>query len=235
MFFLFVPTQAYAQQVAPISGQLFQSIVSNHPTSGGAVTTITTTTVINHTTTPITSTGTAATSAAPFYRQYIWTNTLLIFFGGIVLGWGPICFAIALGGFVMLLQRSLRGGDITARFMLFTSVVALGSYFVVSFIFAPDPYYFSFQNYSTVIRFSDTALPGYFIAAPFFLSIVSRNRKRIFALLSVVVIFLLIAVPVYQTYAASNVNYTGSQNPFGAGYRTDAALMRDYFASAGGI
>lgn len=204
LFFLFVTTQAYAQQVAPISTSLVQSITSNsHTTAAGAV---------------------------PWYREYIATNTLLIFFGGIVLGWGPICVLIALGGFMILLQKSFRGKDITARFLLLTSVFALGSYLIVSFIYAPSPYYFSFGDYSTVIRFSDTALPAYFLVAPFFLAIVSKSRKRMLGLAVVCVAFLLIAVPVYQVYAASNIDYT-SQNPFQPGYHTDAALMRNYFAA----
>jgi hypothetical protein len=204
LFFLFIPTHAYAEQVAPISSQLVQSI--SHP---------------------LTSTGLAS---VPFYRQFIVTNAFLIFFGGVILGWGPICFAIALAGLLVLLRRSFWRKDATARFILLTSVIALGSYFIVSFINAPDPYYFSFQNYSTVIRFSDTALPAYFMAAPFFLLTISKNRRRMAALGAVFVAFLLIAVPVYQVYAASNFNYT-TQNPFQLGYRTDAALLRNYFAA----
>lgn len=204
LFFLFVTTQAYAQQVAPISSSLVTSIASNsHTTAAGAV---------------------------PWYRAYIATNTLLIFFGGIILGWGPVCVLIALGGFVILLQKSVRGKDVAARFLLLTSVFALGSYFIVSFIYAPSPYYFSFGDYSTVIRFSDTALPAYFLAAPFFLAILTKSRKRMLGLAAVCVAFLLVAVPVYQVYAASNFNYT-SQNPFDLGYHTDAALMRNYFSA----
>lgn len=199
LFFLFVTTQAYAQQVAPISTSLVTNIASH-------------------------------TTGAPWYREYIATNTLLIFFGGIILGWGPICVLIALGGFVILLQKSVRGKDITARFLLLTSVFALGSYFIVSFIYSPSPYYFSFGDYSTVIRFSDTALPAYFLAAPFFLAILTKSRKRMLGLAAVCVAFLLIAVPVYQVYAASNFNYT-TQNPFELGYHTDAALLRNYFAA----
>jgi hypothetical protein len=255
MFFLFVPTHAYSQQVGPISSLLLQSIVSNPQTSGAPATTttvtstsvitstraITTTTVVDNSTTTFTTTTIATTttttttettiaSSIPFYRQFIATNTLLIFFGGIALGWGPICLALALAGFLILIRRSLRSEDVTARFMILTSFVALGSYFVVSFINAPSPYYFSFQDYSTVIRFSDTALPAYFLTAPFVLLKISKSRKRIAGLAAVSVAFLLIAVPVYQTYAASNLNYV-SQNPFQLGYHTDAAVMRNYFAA----
>jgi hypothetical protein len=256
MFFLFVPTQAYSQQVGPISSQLLQSLVSNPQTSGAPVTTvttvtstsvitstraITTTAVVDNSTTTFTKTTTTTTttttatettiaSSIPFYRQFIATNTLLIFFGGIALGWGPICLALALAGFLILMRRSLRSEDITARFMILTSLVALGSYFVVSFINAPSPYYFSFQNYSTVIRFSDTALPAYFMTAPFILSKISKSRRRMTGLAAVSVAFLLIAVPVYQTYAASNLNHV-SQNPFQLGYHTDAAVMRNYFTA----
>jgi hypothetical protein len=246
MFFLFVPTHAYSQQVAPLSGQLFQTIVSNPVTSGGAVTTTTTTALITAVTTTVVSnstetitatiTTTAITTesirppAVPFYRQYVVTNTVLIFLGGIILGWGPICFVIALAGFLMLLNRTFRRKDIIARFMFLTSLVALGSYFIVSFIYAPDPNYFSFRNYSTVIRFSDTALPAYFFTAPMFLSIISKRRKRLLGLATTTVLFLLLLVPVYETYAASSISYT-AENPFQPGYRSDAVLVRDYLAS----
>ncbi len=258
-FFLTVPTQAFSTQVAPVSNQLAQSFVTN-PTISVPVTattitkavtntvtmttqvtstfttlnrTVTTTTTMIETFTSTTTTTSTASQSVPFYRQSLLTNTVLIFLGGIVLGWGPICFVVGLAGFLILFKRSIRSDDIAARVVFLTSLIALGSYFVVSFIFAPDPYYFSFQNYSTIIRFSDTALPAYFMAAPFFLAIVSKSRKRILSLLGVFVVFLLIALPVYQGYAASNISYT-SANPFQLGYRSDAALVRDYFASVGG-
>jgi len=230
MFFIFVPTHAFSQQISPISSQLFQSITSNPVTSGGTVTTITTTTVVNHTTTTIATSETTAPPAVPFYRQFVLTNTLLIFFGGIFLGWGPICFAVAVAGFLMLLRRSIRGQDSNARFMFFTAVVALSSYFIVSFIYAPDPNYFSFQDYSTVIRFSDTALPAYFMIAPVVLAYIASSRKRIVGFAAISVVVLLALVPVYEVYAASNLNYT-TQNPFQLGYRTDAAIMREYFSA----
>jgi hypothetical protein len=192
--------------------------------------------VISNTT--ITRTGTSTTTstvvptAVPFYRQSLLLNTLLIFLGGIFLGWGPICFVVALCGFLILLRRSLRGGDVTPKFMFLTALTALGSYFIVSFIFAPDPSYFSFQDYSTIIRFSDTALPAYFIAAPYFVVMLSKSRKRLAGLGAVCVIFLLIAVPVYEGYASSNFNQI-AQNPFQLGYRSDAVILRNYFAANG--
>ena len=221
-FFLFVPTQAYSQQVAPISTQIIQSIASNPVTSAP----VTTTTITSGSTTFVST----STLSVPIYRQFVLPNMLLIFFGGIVLGWGPICFAIALIGFLILFQKAVRHSDLTARFVLLASLTALGSYLIVSFIYAPDPDYFSFRDYSTVIRFSDTALPAYFLAAPFFLMMLSMSRKRMIGLAAVCVAFLLIAVPVYQVYAASNFNYT-TQNPFDLGYRSDAVLLRNYFAA----
>jgi len=241
-FFLVVPTQAYSTQVAPLSTQILQSVTSNPQTSSPVTTeTVTSAVTVNNTVTvngitSISSTVTTttivrtSTESVPFYRQFVLTNTLLIFFGGLVLGWGPVCFAIGLAGLLILFQRAVRRSDVTARFVLLTSLTALGSYLIVSFIYAPDPYYFSFQDYSTVIRFSDTALPAYFLVAPFFLSILVKNRKRMVGLAAVCIAFLLIAVPVYQVYAASNFNYT-SQNPFDLGYRSDAVALRDYFAA----
>jgi hypothetical protein len=203
LFFLFVSTNAFGQQVAPISSQLFQTIATNPVTSGHV----------------------------PWYRHYVLTNTLLIFFGGIFLGWGPIAFTIALIGFVIVFRRSVRQKDRMNRLVLFTAITALGSYFVVSFIYARSPYYFSFENYSTVIRFSDTALPAYFLLAPVFLAFVSKSRKRVVALAAIGILFLLVAVPVYETYASSNLGYTSNQNPFQLGYQTDALQLRNYFDS----
>ncbi len=239
VFFLVVPSHAYSQQVAPISGQILQSITSNPVTSPPPATTVTSTVTVSNTvtvsgTTTVSSTVSTitrvSTSSVPFYREFVLTNTLLIFFGGLVLGWGPICFAIGLAGFLIVFQRAVRRSDVNARFVLLTSLTALGSYLIVSFIYAPDPYYFSFQDYSTVIRFSDTALPAYFLLAPLFLSLLAKSRKRMLGLAAVCIAFLLIAVPVYQVYAASNFNYT-SQNPFDLGYRSDAVILRDYFAT----
>jgi len=234
LFFLLVPTQAYSQQVLPISGQIFQSVASNPLTTGvGTVSTTTITSTVTgavNGTVTVTTTVKTTTSTVPFYREFVLTNTLLIFFGGLALGWGPICFALGLAGFLILMRRAARHRDVTAGFMLFTSLTALASYLIVSFIFAPDPNYFSFQNYSTVIRFSDTALPAYFIMAPMALAIISRRRKRMLGLAAITVLVLLLLVPVYETYAASNISYTAS-NPFQLGYRTDAVLLRGYFAS----
>jgi hypothetical protein len=241
VFFLTVPTPAYSTQVQPLSAQLAQSFITNPSTSPAPTQTVTntvtntaTTTTQNRTvtTTTVETTTTTISPAVPFYRQSVIANTLLIFLGGIVLGWGPVCFTIGLAGFLILLKIGIKTTDVTRRVVLLMAIFALSSYFVVSFIFAPDPYYFSFQNYSTVIRFSDTALPAYFMLAPFFLALVSKSRKRTLSLLGVCVLFLLIAVPVYEAYATSNIGYT-SQNPFQPGYKTDAALIRNYFAATG--
>jgi hypothetical protein len=255
VFFLTVPTQAYSQQVQPLSTQLAESFVTQPTTSPPAATTTVSTSTITTTstslvtitsanstltsTTTLTRTTTSTTvstvlpAAVPFYRQSLLLNTLLIFLGGIILGWGPICFVVALCGFLILLRRSLWGGDATPRFMLLTALTALGSYFVVSFIFAPDPSYFSFQDYSTIIRFSDTALPAYFIAAPYFVLTLSKSRRRLAGLGAVCILFLLIAVPLYEGYASSNFN-EAAQNPFQLGYRSDAVILRNYFTANGG-
>jgi len=239
IFFVTVPTQAYSQQIQPLSTELAESFVTQPTTSAHAATTIVTTstnlvTITSANTTLTTTTTTIITStvsqSTPFYRQSLLLNTLLIFSGGIVLGWGPICFGVGLCGFLILMRKSVRSGDFTPRFMLLIALIALGSYFVVSFIFAPDSSYFSFQNYSTIIRFSDTALPAYFVASPYFILSVAKSRKRMAGLGAVCIIFLLIAVPVYEGYASSNF-YQITQNPFQLSYRSDAVLLRNYFAT----
>lgn len=218
-FFLFVPTHAYSQQVAPITTQLAQSLFANPLTVGGNG--------VGHVGN---STSGPAPPTFPFYTRYVLTNTLLIFFGGILLGWGPICFAVGALGLFVLFRLTIRSKTPDNLFLLLTALAALGSYLIVSFIFAPDPSYFSFTNYSTIIRFSDTALPAYFITAPIVMSRVAKSRRRAFSVLGIFVAFLVISVPVYEVYATSNLGLQGTtQNPFQPGYRTDAAILRDYF------
>jgi hypothetical protein len=154
----------------------------------------------------------------------------VIFIGGILLGWGPVAFVIGLIGLLLLLRRSVLQKDRTAWFLLALCTFSLGSYLVVSYIFSSDPTYFSFSNYSTIIRFSDTALPAYFLTAPLALTVIAKSRPRLFGLIAVFLVFLLMAVPVYQTYAASNIQYV-SENPFQLDFRTQAVQMRNYLAS----
>jgi len=236
MFFLFVPTHAYSQQVAPISGDIIHSIGSNPLTSGGGAS-ASTTTITRAFTNTFTSNGTVTTSTTlitstsvsgvPFYRQFVLSNTVLIFLGGLILGWGPICFAFGLAGFAILIKMAARHRDMTTSLILLTSLTALGSYFVVSFVYALDPYYFSFQNYSTIIRFSDTALPAYFLLAPLAMRAIAKRRRFVAGVGVGTLIFLVAAVPVYQTYALSNLSIA-SGNPFSLDYRTPAAQVRDY-------
>jgi len=199
--------------------------------SGGhtIVENVTTTNTVTNTLTN-TSTSVAANNY-PFYAQSLILNTLVIFVGGIALGWGPLAFIFGLAGLGILLSRAIRSRDGFNLLILLVALIAIGSYLVVSFIFAPDPTYFSFQNYSTIIRFSDTALPAFFLIVPFAMLAFSRSRKRMGLLLAIIVGFLIIAVPTYEVLAASNLPSVGSGSPFSLGYQTPGVSVRDYIAS----
>jgi len=195
-----------------------ETVVQNSTTS-----TVTVTTQSVETTTSVVSTPPAY---VPFYGKSLLLNTIAIFVGGIILGWGPIAFPVALIGFVILTKGSGRRDPIKLALLILV-VSALGSDLVVSYIFAPIPTYLTFQNYSTIIRFSGTALPAFFLTAPFFLDVVARNRKRIIGLFAIIAVALLILIPVYQVFAISNLGYT-TVNPFGLNYRSPAVQVRDY-------
>lgn len=168
----------------------------------------------------------------PFLSTTRGGNTLLIFFGGLLLGWGPIAFITGAIGLFLLLRELKKGRALISNVTLLLSLLALGSYFVVSFVFSTDAFYLTFTNYSTIIRFSDTALPAYFLLAPFAIGAVAkRGRKYALGIIALFFIFIMAAVPVYQSYASSTlISYTGS-NPFALNYRTDAVLIRDYILS----
>lgn len=186
-------------------------------------TVITVTTLTTNSTTTVVSGGNY-----PFYARSLLLNTLAIFAGGILLGWGPIAFAIGGSGFLLLASAIVRKKKITDLLVLMLALSALGSYLVVSFIFAPDPSYLSFQNYSTIIRFSDTAIPAYFLLAPIVIRHFVETKKAL-GFVAVLLAFLVVAVPVYQVYASSNLGYTNG-NPFSIGYRSQAVQVRDYLA-----
>ena len=233
---------ATTSTVLPLTSGIIESILTP-ANPGPSVTTIliahnvTETVLQNSTTVTITtqsittiSTSTVSTSTSapvyPFFAKSIPFNTVVIFFGGIFLGWGPIAFRIALIGFVILSKRSLRR-DPTSIAIFILVLSALASDLAVSFLFAPDPTYFTFTNYSTIIRFSGTALPAFFLTAPFFLAVVARRKRRVMGLVAVVGVALLVVVPAYQVFAISNLGYT-TVNPFGLGYRSPAVQVRDY-------
>lgn len=200
-----------------------QVITTTTQTTSGIVVIITTTT-----TTTSVATTVAPPPAYPVWAKYLLSNTLVIFIGGIFLGWGPLAFVIGLAGFAFLGRLARR--SLTRLLVFLTALVALGSYLVVSYIFAPDPTYFSFANYSTMIRFSDTALPAFFLLAPYALARIRWTRRKMAAIAIVGVSLLLLLVPTYQVLAAPNLRYS-SANPFAFGYHTDAVLVRDYINS----
>jgi len=157
------------------------------------------------------------------------SNTIAIFIGGLILGWGPIAFPLALVGFLILTKASIRREPMALAALVLV-LSALGSDLVVSYLFAPTPDYLTFKNYSTIIRFSGTALPAFFMTTPFFLAVVAKRNRRIVGLLGIAVASLLILIPVYQVFAISNLGYT-TANPFGLDYRSPAVQVRDYVNS----
>jgi len=235
----YLGNSATSSQLSSLGPQIAQSVISNPSnavitTTSTSTETVTTTQTVTELNTTVTTSSVVTsivtlrhTSPSPFYGKSLLLNTLVIFVGGILLGWGPVAFLIGAIGLAALFRRALIGRESRSGLILLAVLVALGSYFVVSYIFASDPNYFSFQNYSTIIRFSDTALPAFFLTAPIALGIIAKKKGRLRWYGAAIVGFLVVAVPVYQSLAASNVAYVGA-NPFALGYRTEAVLIRDY-------
>lgn len=109
------------------------------------------------------------------------------------------------------------------------SLIALGSYLVVSFVFSNEAGYLTYQHFSTLIRFSYTAIPAYFIAAPVAFDLLLRKRRYILPVIALMLLTLA-AVPAYQAFASSNLNQ--GQDPFSLNYRTPGVVIRDYITSA---
>jgi hypothetical protein len=190
-------------------------------TENGTTTTSTTTGTVT-----VTSVETTVNQGTLLILNNQIVNTIGIFFAGMVLGWGPILFVIGAAGFFILLRRAFRRRDSASVVAFLIVLLALGSYLFVSFIFSPDPTYLSFQHFSTIIRFSDTAIPAYLLGAPFVFAALARRGRSLTFLAILLVAFLVVAIPVYQVFAASNLGLGG--NPFALSYRTPGVEIRDF-------
>src|SRR3989454_238990 len=209
-------TTTLTPQSVSTTTQLVTQNVTQTVVRGASTTTLTTQSV--STTTQV--------SYIPFYGKSVLSNTIAIFIGGLFLGWGPIAFPLALVGFLILTKASIRREPMALAALVLV-LSALGSDLVVSYLFAPTPDYLTFKNYSTIIRFSGTALPAFFMTTPFFLAVVAKRNRRVVGLLGIAVASLFILIPIYQVFAISNLGYT-TVNHFGLGYRSPAVQVRDY-------
>src|SRR2546425_4409616 len=212
-------TTTLTTQSVSTTTQLVTQNVTQTIIRGASTTTLTTQSV--STTTQV--------SYIPFYGKSVLSNTIAIFIGGLILGWGPIAFPLALVGFLILTRASIRREPMALAALVLV-LSALGSDLVVSYLFAPTPDYLTFKNYSTIIRFSGTALPAFFRTTPFFLAVVAKRNRRVVGLLGIAVASLFILIPIYQVFAISNLGYT-TVNPFGLDYRSPAVQVRDYVNS----
>jgi hypothetical protein len=256
--FLEYPTPAFSGQIVPLIADVVNliqtpAIYINQTTS---VTSTATSTFVSTATqtTSVTSTATftsvstvTETTAVTESKSITFTNTqdnmpvarpsileirpinlLVIFVGGLILGWGPILFAIFSIGIMILLLKIKRERTQMYWLVLQLSVIALGSYLVVSYIFSSDASYFSFANYSTILRFSDTAMPAYFLLSPFAFSFFSGKKKYLYSIIAILLVFAILLIPVYQVYASSRVSLDLVSNPLTLDYRTPGVLIRDY-------
>lgn len=174
-----------------------------------------------------THTGTASknvTTSAPAVR-----STILIFLGGIALGWGPIAGMVGVIGLVIVLRRALFGKDRLALLLLLLCAVAFTSYLGTSYDFAILPGSLSFANFfsGTFIRFSNTSLPAFFLVAPFVFSHLAKSRKRYLPYLAVLVVLMVVSVPAYEALTSSNIKFFPG-NPFYLSYRTTAVEVRNF-------
>jgi len=147
---------------------------------------------------------------------------------GLFLGWGPVLPFLAAIGCTALLIATFKKKNLENAWMLVVCLLALGSFLVVSFVFSDDPNYLGYQHFSTLIRFSHTAIPAYFVAAPVAFELLLRKRKYVLPTIAIMLLTLA-AIPLYEGYASSNLGLP--QNPFSLDYRTPGIILRDYVTS----
>ncbi len=160
-------------------------------------------------------------------------ETAGVFLLGLGLGWTPILFFVGAGGTLFLAWAMMRGRSLERDVVLALSILAFTSYLGVCYLVSWDPSYLTFLHYSTVIRFSNTALPAFFLSAPFFFSRFVNTRRRVLVVFGILVLFSVVSLSSYEAYAASNLGYANA-NPFLLSYRTPAAQVRDYLLTQQG-
>jgi hypothetical protein len=160
-------------------------------------------------------------------------DTLAIFVGGLLAGWNPILVCVGAAGFLFLVKSEISRRSAVYLMALACAGISLAQYFIVSAFLTADAGFTFLGNLSTIIRYSQMAIPAYLLSAPFcFRKIGGRKLAAIFVLL------LVISVGVagqYQQYLQSHLSYgypySNGQPIFSLDYRTPLARLRDYIAA----
>lgn len=206
------------------------SIVPGSSTTGGL---LNSTTPSISTSTSLSSTLGSSTTTEPTstgIQRSVLLETVRLFVIGLALGWGPVSLFLGVAGAVLLFRRTFLRHQPLHLMVALLCLLSFASYFVLAYLAVngmfsnSDP--LSFQYYSTIIRFTDSAVPAYFLGAPFMIAFISTKKRYLYPLLAAILIFGATAVQVYPTYASSNLGLPS--NPFSLDFRSGGAIVRDY-------
>jgi hypothetical protein len=160
-------------------------------------------------------------------------DTLAIFVGGLLAGWNPILVCVAASGFLLLVKSEIRWRSAVYLMALACGGVSLAQYFFVSAFLTAVAGFTFLGNLSTIIRYSQMAIPAYFLSAPFSFSRIGRRKLG-----AIFVLLLVLSVGVagqYQQYLQTHLSYgypySNGQPIFTLYYRTPLAQLRDYIAA----
>jgi hypothetical protein len=174
-------------------------------------------------------------------------NTFAAFIEGLLLGWNPIMFSLAFAGFLLLLPKLVARGRSDVHVMAFAcGAISFLQFLIVCAFMAGTPQFTiptffllgisasgSLGNLSTIIRYSQMAVPAYFVSTPFSLSRI--GRKSLAAVFVLLIIFGVAAAGPYQQYMQTHLSYgypySAGQPIFELSYRTPLARLRDYVAA----
>ncbi len=176
----------------------------------GAVT-MTTTTVINGVTSTITLTTTTTNTTTyvsniqpqeGFFSGWaqVVANSMVLFLVGVVLGWNPMLFLMAVVAFVYLLRiRPLRN---LPWLQIFLMILSLGTFFGAAVFFYNQFNFYIAQGLSNLIRLSNTTIPAYLLLAPVLYERLGKRTIKVVAV--ILVIFTLGSAGFYVTAVQTN-------------------------------
>lgn len=151
------------------------------------------------------------------------TKTVSLFSIGMLLGWGLLTPFLILG-FISLTKD--KRPKFTRFMVFFLTILSLGTFLGVCWLMSDNPLQTFPSNFSSLLRWSQTTAPAYFLLIPFAFFKFVYNYKRILIMLVVIMVATLSFLAPYQSY--STVGFTSSSNPFSLSYRTGGLEIVDY-------
>jgi hypothetical protein len=112
-------------------------------------------------------------------------NSIQLFLLGMLLGWGPIPFAIGFAALLFTIRQLFK--DRSSFPFFFLALLSLGTFYFIVLLVYNTSEFLTGQGISYLIRLTNPTIPAFVLLAPFVVEKLSERRLKILAILLVVV------------------------------------------------